>query len=104
LALYKDRQTQVILALGALPATDGGLEPWRRFVRAVAERGRGKVAGYQVGQIQSGAVPDVGRYVYLLKLAAVQIRSVDSAALFLQGAVPAADLEWQGRVLAAGAG
>ncbi len=49
-------------------------------------------------------MPDVGRYVYLLKLAAVQIRSVDSAALVLQGALPASEVDWEGRVLAAGAG
>ena len=52
----------------------------------------------------TGAAPDVSRYAYLLKLAAVQLRSVDPDALVLQGAVSASEVEWEGRVLAAGAG
>ena len=95
---------QVVLALGRVPAADGDVEPWRQFVRAVAERSRGHVAGYQVGEVQAGAAPDVNRYVYLLKLAAVQIRAVDSDALVLQGGIPASEVDWQGRVFAAGAG
>jgi len=103
LATYQSRNTQIVLALGGIPATDGEVEPWRRFVRAVAERGRGKVAAYQIGEIQTGAAPDVNRYVYLLKLAAVQIRSVDADALILQGGIPAGESDWQARVLTAGA-
>jgi hypothetical protein len=104
LGLYQGRQMTVVLSLGHLPATDGDIEPWRQFVRAVAERSRGHVAGYQVGDVQAGAAPDVNRYVYLLKLAAVQIRAVDSDALILQGGIPATEVDWQGRVFAAGAG
>jgi hypothetical protein len=104
LSLYQSRHMAVVLALGSVPATDSDVEPWRQFVGAVAERSRGNVSGYQIGSVQAGAVPDVNRYVYLLKLAAVQIRSVDSHALILQGGIPASELDWQGRVFAAGAG
>ncbi len=104
LGVYQGRNMQVVLALGRVPATDGDIEPWRQFVRVVAERSRGRVAGYQIGEIEAGRAPDVNRYVYLLKLAAVQIRSVDSGALVLQGSLPAIENEWQGRVFAAGVG
>jgi hypothetical protein len=101
---YQSRQMAVVLALGGLPAADSDVEPWRRFIRVVAERSRGHVAGYQIGAVQAGAAPDVNRYVYLLKLAAVQIRAVDPDALVLQGGIPASEVDWQGRVFAAGAG
>jgi hypothetical protein len=104
LGSYGSRHQAVVLALGRVPASDSDVEPWRQFLRAVAERSRGNVVGYQIGEVQTGASPDVNRYVYLLKLAAVQIRSVDPDALVLQGGVPASDVEWQGRVFAAGAG
>lgn len=104
LGLYESGHMTVVLALGRVPEADSDVEPWRQFVRAVAERSRGKVAGYQIGQVQADAAPDVNRYVYLLKLAAVQIRAVDSDALVLQGPIPASEVDWQGRVFAAGAG
>jgi MucB/RseB N-terminal domain len=104
LGLYQARQMKVVLALGSFPAADGDVEAWRQLVRAVAERSRGHVAGYQIGDVQAGAATDVSRYVYLLKLTAVQIRAVDADALVLQGGIPAADVDWQERVFAAGAG
>lgn len=104
LGLYRSRHMTVVLALGRVPAADSDVEPWRQFVRVIAERSRGNVAGYQIGEVQAGAAPDVNRYVYLLKLAAVQIRAVDSGALVLQGGIPASEVDWQRRVFAAGAG
>ena len=104
LGLYQSRQMAVVLALGSVPSADSEVESWRRFVRAVVERSRGNVVGYQIGEVRAGAAPDVNRYVYLLKLAAVQIRAIDSDALVLQGGVPASEVDWQGRVFASGAG
>jgi hypothetical protein len=104
LGVYQSRHATVVLALGRVPAADSDVEAWRQFLQLVAERSRGRVAGYQIGAVQAGAPPDVNRYVYLLKLAAVQIRAVDSDALVLQGGIPASEIDWQGRVLAAGAG
>ena len=102
LAQYQARHIQVILALGQFPAVDTEVETWRETIRAIAERSRGQVAGYQVGEVQPGDAPDVNRYVYLLKLAAVQIQSVDAGSLVIQGSVSAFDTSWQARVLAAG--
>jgi hypothetical protein len=104
LEAYRKRNIRVVLALGALPPDEASVEAWRVFIRAVAERGHGKVAAYQIGSVRAEAPPDVARYVYLLKLAAVQLRSVDDTALVLQGSIPAAEADWQGRVLGAAAG
>jgi hypothetical protein len=94
LGVYQSRRMTVVLALGRLPSADSDVEPWRQFIRAVAARSRGNVAGYQIGEVQAGAAVDVNRYVYLLRLAAVQIRSVDSGALVVQGGIPASDVDW----------
>jgi hypothetical protein len=104
LGVYQSRRVPVVLAIGAFPATDLAVEQWRQFIRAVAARGRGKVAAYQVGDVQADTQPDVDRFVYLLKLASVQIRSVDSGALIIQGKVPAAATDWLRRVFAGGTG
>jgi hypothetical protein len=101
LGVYQSRRMTVVLNLGRLPAAESDVEPWRQFIRAVVGRSRGAVVGYQIGDTRAGATPDVNRYVYLLKLAAVQIRSVDSSALLFQGAIPAGDADWEGRVLTA---
>jgi hypothetical protein len=103
LALYQKRNIHAVLSLGAFPSNDSDVESWRQFIRAVAEHGRGKVVGYQIGKTDADA-PDVTRYVFLLKLGAVQIRSVDGNALVLQGGVPPSRTEWLTRVLADGAG
>ena len=102
LDIYASRNTQVVLELGGMPSSDGDVEPWRAFLQTIAERSRGRVAGYQIGRIQNGANADVTRYVYLLKLAALQLRSVNSDALVLQGSVPVTDGDWQERVFAGG--
>jgi hypothetical protein len=102
LALYQARSIRVILAFGGFPATDDEVEPWREFVRTVVDRARGKVVAYQVGAVRTETLPDVNRYVYLLKLAAVQIKSVDVDAVVIQGTIPASAAEWQARVLATG--
>jgi len=102
LDVHASRNTQVVLALGAMPPSDADVEPWRELLRTIAERSRGKVAAYQIGRIQNGADTDVTRYVYLLKLAALQIHSVDSDALVLQGGIPVTESVWQQRVFAGG--
>jgi hypothetical protein len=102
LALYQTRHVRVVLAFGAFPTTDTAVEPWRQVLRAVVDRVRGKVDAYQVGEVPTAAPPDVNQYAYLLKLAAVQIRSVDSGALVVQGTIPAVATEWQELMFAAG--
>jgi hypothetical protein len=100
---YRTRNVAVVVSFGKFPASDGDVEPWRLLIRIVAERGRGRVAAYQVGEISPGdASPPVDRYAFLLKLAAVQIRSVDPDALVVEGGVPASLDEWQTRLYASG--
>ncbi len=102
--VYRSRGMQVILSLGSFPAGNGDDDRWRQFVRSIVEQNRTTIAAYQLGQVRAGSVPDVSRYVYLLKLAAVQIRSVDPEALVIQGTVPAVSSDWEERVLRGGAG
>ena len=104
LARYQARKIQVVLALGRFPAGDPDVEDWRQTIRAIAEGSHGRVAGYQVGEVQAGADPDVSRYVYLLKLAAVQLQSADTGAMIIQGSISPRDADWQARVFAAGTG
>jgi hypothetical protein len=99
---YAARRVRVVLGLGAFPPSDDDVESWRQSIRTVAEHGRGKVAGYQIGELASNTPPAVDRYVYLLKLASVQLRSVDPDALVIQGSVPASFDAWQAGLYAAG--
>ena len=104
LELYGSRHDRVLLSIGEVPSADDTVDDWRQFIQRVVADSRDKVVAYQVGTVSSGAVPDASRYAYLLKLAAIQIRSVDPVALVLQGGIPVGELAWEGRVFAAGLG
>ena len=97
---YADRHVPVVVAFGAIPPADAAVDAWRQFLRAAAERSRGKVAAYQIGSVGAGQATDVGRYTYLLKLAAVQLHAVDDSALVLQGALPPTELAFEREALA----
>lgn len=100
---YRRRSVPVILAIPTLPSDDVAVEAWRVALRSIADRGRGIVAAFEIGEAASASsLPDVNRYVYLLKLAAVQIRSVDADALVVQGSVVPDAVDWERHVLAAG--
>jgi hypothetical protein len=101
---YHSLNIPVLISLDSMPETDGDIESWRRLVGLMAEQGRNVVAGYQIGRVIAGTPPDVTRYAYLLKLAAVQVRAIDPAAIVLQGDVPSTEIAWQERVLAAEVG
>ncbi|MEP7310447.1 MAG: hypothetical protein ABJA98_33505 [Acidobacteriota bacterium] len=104
LSAYKDRQVSVVVNLGGLPGRDDQVDAWQQAIRAVAERARGKVAAYQIGALGAAdAAPAIDRYLFLLKLASVQLRSVDADALVLEGSVPSSLDDWQVRLYAAGA-
>src|SRR5262245_54460980 len=71
--LYATRKIPVFLVFSVLPPSDAA-EPWRQAVRGLAERFRGRIAGYQIGV--AGALPAApAPYAFLVKLAAVQVRS-----------------------------
>jgi hypothetical protein len=102
LARYRARNLPVVLALGQFPASDDGVAAWLGWVRTVAEHGRGRVVAYQVGDVPDGPTPEAARYAFLLRSAAVQIRSIDGDALVAQGWIPATASAWLGRLYAAG--
>jgi hypothetical protein len=98
LDLYARRHVPVILTLVDPPADAAGIDAWRPALRALAERARGKVLAYQVGdRLEGAARPAPKDYAYLLKFVAVQVRSIDADALVVQGGVaPQADAAaWQ---------
>lgn len=99
---YTSRGIRVVLGLGGFPASDADVEAWRQALRSVADLGRGKVAGYQIGEVSGAVPPATDRYVFLLKLASVQLRSVDATALIFQGRVPVDFEMWQTGLYAAG--
>ena len=100
---YAARQVSVVLDLGRVPAGDDQVDSWRQSIRAVAEHLRGKVAGYQVGTVAAaGPPPSIDRYLFLLRVAAVQLRSADGAIVILAGSLPSSFDEWLARVYATG--
>ena len=100
----REPRVSVVLSLGAFPDRDDQVEAWQQSIRTIAEHGSGKVAGYQIGAAAAtDRPPAIDRYVFLLKLASVQIRAVNADALVLEGPVPASFEEWQGRYAAGAA-
>ncbi len=99
---YAARGVKIVIDLGALPATDGEVEGWQQALRSIAENGRGRVAGYQTGRASKVPPSSTERYVFLLKLASVQLRSIDRDALVIQGGVSSELEPWEATVLAAG--
>jgi hypothetical protein len=103
LAAYKARSVSVVVSLGGFPTSDDQVEMWQQTMREVAQRIKGKVAAYQIGAVGSAeAQPAIDRYLFLLRLASVQLRSVDADALVLEGSIPSSFDEWQTRLYAAG--
>jgi hypothetical protein len=85
----------VLLTLMGIPPTAEEGEPWRKYVLAVSQRYRGKVSGYILGHFDRETSPsDPETYAYLLKLAAVQVRSVDDTALVLESHASPPEPEW----------
>ena len=79
----------ILLALGGMPRTAEAGESWRSYVLAVAERYSSKVRGFVLGSTDSNTPwaprPQVETYAYLIKLAAIQVRSIRSDALLIEG-------------------
>lgn len=100
LALYGGRHVPVMLVLADAPIDVAGVDAWGQALRDLVRHCRGKVVAYQVGDRLAGPSRPAPRdYAYLLKFVAVQVRSVDSAALVVEGSLqsPGAE-EWQAQL------
>ena len=86
---YQTKSVPVLLVLdGRLPGLSD-VESWRQSVHALAECGRGVVAGYEIGGAPEDAGIDPAIQAFAVKRAAVEVRAADpDARLFLR--VPAA--------------
>ena len=93
---YKTKGVQVLLAVrGALPNPEEAPQ-WRTFVRTLAERYRGSVRGYELGEIPEGQPPPSAKdFAFLIKVAAVELRTADKDALLLLAGRQPFDLSWQ---------
>jgi hypothetical protein len=99
---YTLKGVAVILALaGPLPAPEAS-EGWRHLLRSLAERYRGRINAYQIGDVSGQPPPDVHDYAFALKTAAVEVRAADPNALIVQGSLRAEDLAWQAALYAEG--
>ena len=97
LDLYAGRHVPVMLVLVDPPLDVAGVDAWGLALRGLVQRCRGKVVAYQVGDRLDGPGRPAPRdYAYLVKFVAVQVRSVDSAALVVEGSLPFPGAEeWQ---------
>jgi hypothetical protein len=88
--LYARRKIPIVLTLVDVPTDVAGIDAWRSALRSLAEHGRGKVLAYQVGdRLEGAARPAPKDYAYLVKFVAVQVRSIDAAALIVEGSLGA---------------
>jgi hypothetical protein len=100
---YATKGVPVILALtGPFPAPQAS-DGWRRLLRDIAGRYRGRIKAYQIGDVSGLAVPDAHDYAFGLKIAAVELRAVDPDALIVQGSLRPEDLAWQTALYGEGA-
>ncbi len=91
LALYATRKVPVVLVLGAIPGADEA-EPWRAFLRGVAEHARGRVRAY--GFAVPATRPAARDFAFMVKLTTVQVRGSDPGALVTLGGLTQADAAW----------
>jgi len=100
LDLYGRRNVPVVVTLADPPTGVAEIDAWRPALRALANHCRGKVLAYQVGdRLEGSARPAPQDYAYLVKFVAVQIRSIDSAALIIGGSLTAdGAAAWQTQV------
>ena len=94
LDLYARLGVRVMVTIADPPRTAPEVDGWRGSLRSLVERTRGKVFAWQVGdRIDTASSPK--DYAYLLKFVAVQVRSIDPAALIVQASLPASAADWQ---------
>lgn len=94
LDLYARRRVPVMLVVADPPLDVAAVDAWRLEFRALVERCRGKVAGYQMGDRLTGNRATPAAYAYLLKFAAVQARSIDPGLLVFQAGLSPDSTAW----------
>ena len=96
LGVYASRHVPVMLVLADPPIDATEVEAWGPALRGLVQRCRGKVVAYQIGDRLDGPERPAPRdYAYLVKFVAVQVRSVDSAALVVEGSLQSGAEAWQ---------
>ena len=106
MALYESLGVQVLLVLSSLPASVEQADVWRDSIRVMAQRYQGRAFGYQIGlRIDPGSSDVVDAalsYAFYLKLASVQLRSVDDDALVVQAPSVDGDSAWHAELFRQG--
>ena len=100
LEAYARRAMPVLLAIGPRNGSPAESDNWVPVIQAVARHLLGRVAGYQIEAATT--LPDPREYAFRLKLAAVQIKAIDAAAVIAQATTRAADTAWLSAVYAEG--
>ncbi len=85
----------VLLVIENAPVSLDQSASWPDAIRAVAAHTRGRVVGFEIDVPRAPSRPDARTYAYFLKLAAVQIRSVDPGSVIAQTSIGRADVEWE---------
>ena len=97
---YARRAIPVLLAIGPRDRSSTETDNWVPVIQAVARHLLGRVVGYQIEAATTS--PDPREYAFRLKLAAVQIKAIDAAAVIAQATSRAADTAWLTAVYAEG--
>ena len=93
---YKTKGVPVLLAIRGPLSSPEEAPRWRSFVRALVERYRGSVRGYELGEIPEGEPPPPAKdFAFLIKLAAVELRTADKDAVLFLAGPRLIDLAWQ---------
>lgn len=91
----KRQSVPVLLVITDAPIALDHSSTWPDEIRAIAAHVRGRVAGIEIDAPRGPSRPDARTYAFFLKMAAVQIRSVDPGSVVAQTTIGAGDLAWE---------
>jgi hypothetical protein len=91
LAAPLPRKTSLIVTAGTLPGIEGA-DAWKEAVRALVEKGRGRVTAYEFAAARPR--PAARDAAFVLKMTVVQVRASDADALVVLGGLGADDANW----------
>jgi hypothetical protein len=95
----KQAAIPVLFVIEDAPVTLDRSAGWPEAIRAVAAHLRGRVAGIEI-DVPRDRRPEAATYAFFLKLAAVQIRSVDPGMVLAQTPIGNDDAAWEDTVYA----